>query len=195
MAKDKKKSGGNYLKTTTTSKGRTVRLEVIGGASRAETNFLNGIIFFAAGTISRNSDKHLTYVAGIMTRLIHFLVSKIKGEPQPDKVFEPDANQQAAAPSPVQRAVGIKEESDVIKLPIDFLAKNVGSLVANAVDIEKAKGTRLEMIATLACGALVFSLAQLHLLLKAAGYDAPKKYYMDTVTAMLSSALDDLAKK
>ena len=70
----------NYIKNSNTSKGRTIRLEMVGEVSQKEKNFLNGISYFTAGVLSKNDEKHLTYVSEIMIRLIRFLVSRIKVE-------------------------------------------------------------------------------------------------------------------
>lgn len=74
---EKEKNQG-FIKNTKTSKGRNLRLEVTGEVTQAESNFLRGISFFTAATLSKNSTKHITYVSGIMIRLIKFLIKKVK---------------------------------------------------------------------------------------------------------------------
>ena len=71
-------SKNNYLKNTRTSKERTVRIEIIGEVTEAEKNFLDGISFLVAGTFSKDSTEHTTYVAELMTRLIKHVISKLR---------------------------------------------------------------------------------------------------------------------
>ena len=81
MAKQNNTGGQNYIRNTRISNGRSIRLEVVGEISQAEYNFLNGMVHFTAGTLSKNNEQHLLYVSGIMLRLIIFLLVKVnKGE-------------------------------------------------------------------------------------------------------------------
>ena len=75
---DKEPVGANYLKNTKTSKERTVRIEITGGVSEAEKNFLDGISFFVAGTMSKDNEAHTTYVAELMSRLIKHVITKLR---------------------------------------------------------------------------------------------------------------------
>ena len=77
MAKRNTEGGPNYIRNTGISKGRNLRLEVVGEVSQAEYNFLNGMVHFTAGTLSKNNEQHLLYVSGIMLRLIIFLLAKV----------------------------------------------------------------------------------------------------------------------
>ena len=71
-------SNNNYLKNTRTSKERTVRIEIVGEVSEAEKNFLDGISFLVAGTMSKDDMAHTTYVAELMTKLIKHVIAKLR---------------------------------------------------------------------------------------------------------------------
>jgi len=66
----------NYIKNIKTSRGRTLRVELVGDMSREEWHFLDGICFFAAGIMSKNSRQHIIYVSGVMARVIKSIISK-----------------------------------------------------------------------------------------------------------------------
>lgn len=187
-------AGGNFIKNTKTSKGRTVRLEVVGGVTEAEKHFLSGISFFAAGTLSKDSEEHVTYVSDIMTKLIRSIIAKIKK----DGYSAADISTKNSATDAVARldmAAQIKEEAAQLRQPTNFLIKNVSSVVTNAVEIEKTKGTPPEHILTMACGALAATMAQLYSPTNKMGITMPRKVYIDIVNGMLNSALDNLDKK
>jgi len=77
---DKISPSGNYIRNLKTSKGRTVRVEVMGEVDEAERHFLDGISLFTAGTMSKNDVKHTTYVSEMMTKLIRHIVKKLRGD-------------------------------------------------------------------------------------------------------------------
>jgi len=77
-----KSISGNYIRNVKTSRGRTVRIEIVGDVEEAERHFLDGISLFTAGTLSRNDIKHTTYVSDMMTKLIRHIVKKLRGEKQ-----------------------------------------------------------------------------------------------------------------
>lgn len=66
----------NYIKNIRTSKGRTLRIELVGEVSREEWHFLDGISFFAAGVMSKSSRQHIIYVSRVMSRVIKSIISR-----------------------------------------------------------------------------------------------------------------------
>lgn len=66
-----------YIKNTPASKKRTLRVEVVGEVTDAEKHFLDGVAFFMAGTISKDSSSHTKYVAGMMVKLIKHVITRI----------------------------------------------------------------------------------------------------------------------
>lgn len=67
-----------FIKNLGTSKDRNIRIEVTGKVSEAEKNFLDGMSYFTAGTLGKNSEAHIVYVSGIMRKLLQFLSSNAK---------------------------------------------------------------------------------------------------------------------
>lgn len=75
---EKNKKG--YLRNTKTSNLRTVRIEVVGGVAEEEKQFLDGLSYFIAGTMSKNDLNHTKYVSELMAKLIKHVVNKMKAE-------------------------------------------------------------------------------------------------------------------
>jgi hypothetical protein len=77
---DEIENAKNYLRNTETSKGRTIRIELVGEVSEEERHFLDGCAYFMAGTLTKDDRGHIVYVSGLMSRLIKEIVRKMKGE-------------------------------------------------------------------------------------------------------------------
>ncbi|MDD2806492.1 MAG: hypothetical protein PHV33_13150 [Elusimicrobiales bacterium] len=75
----------NYLKNIGTSRGRTVRLEIVGEVSTQERHFLDGIVYFAAGTMTRDDHNHTNYVADELLKLVRGILAKLKAKKSEDK--------------------------------------------------------------------------------------------------------------
>lgn len=80
-----KSISGNYIRNVKTSRGRTVRIEVMGDVEEAERHFLDGISLFTAGTLTRNDIKHTTYISEMMSKLVRHIVKKLRGEKDEDQ--------------------------------------------------------------------------------------------------------------
>ncbi len=70
----------NYIRNIGASRNRTIRIEVVGEVSDAERHFLDGIGYFTAGTMSKDSIAHTTYVSEMMTKLIRHIVKHLNGD-------------------------------------------------------------------------------------------------------------------
>jgi len=80
MGDDNNRATVNYLKNTNASKGRTVRIEVVGGVTESEKHFLDGISLLTAGTLSKNCERHVIWVSDLMTKLLKHIIRTIKNE-------------------------------------------------------------------------------------------------------------------
>ncbi|HAH32911.1 MAG TPA: hypothetical protein DCL44_11425 [Elusimicrobia bacterium] len=67
-----------YIKNTRTSHDRNVRIEINGDVTKAEQNFLNGMSFFIAGTLSKDDEKYTRYVSEVMSKLLKHFVDRMK---------------------------------------------------------------------------------------------------------------------
>lgn len=79
----------NYLRNTKTSRGRTVRLEVIGGVNENEKHFLNGVAWFAAAALAQTSTRNVVYISRVMSKMVNDIVKRFKsGVPPTDQELE-----------------------------------------------------------------------------------------------------------
>lgn len=182
----------NYIKNIKTSRGRTLRVELVGELSREEWHFLDGISFFAAGIMSKNSRQHIIYVSGVMSRVIKSIILKTVRDGK--YADEPKSTPEPVTPALVGKSLELKEAAGQLKYRMNSLAKNVGDTVVTAVEVEKLKGTRPDVIFNITCGALAFTLGRLHSILNSLGGGTTRQEYVKTVSTMLNSALEDLEK-
>ncbi|MDO8806291.1 MAG: hypothetical protein Q7R35_17885 [Elusimicrobiota bacterium] len=185
------RSKDSFIKNLGTSKDRNIRIEVTGKVSEAEKNFLDGMSFFTAGTLGKNSEKHLIYVSGIMTKMVRFLSSAAKGPSQflDNPLLE--QKKEPATETPGETEAEATETAAQIKLPTHFLVRNIGNMVKTTIDVEKAKGTRPDLILTAACGALALSMVKIRFLMKISGMDIPKEDFSQIAKAIFTATIDD----
>ena len=82
---DEKKPVKSFIKNIPTSKERTIRIEIVGGVDEAERHFLEGLSYFAAGTLSKNDPEHTKKIAELMTKLIRHIVDDMDRKKTGDK--------------------------------------------------------------------------------------------------------------
>lgn len=185
------RSKDSFIKNLGTSKDRNIRIEVTGKVSEAEKNFLDGISFFTAGTLGKNSEEHLIYVSGIMTKLVRFLSSTAKGPSQFLDNPLPEQKKESAPETPEEIEAEATDTAAQIKVPTHFLVRNIGNIVKTAIEVEKAKGTRPDLILTATCAALALTISKLHYLMKISGMDIPRQDYTKIAKAIVNSTLDN----
>ena len=74
---DEKKPVKSFVKNIPTSHDRTLRIELVGGCNEGERHLLEGLAYFAAGTLSKDDASHTKYVADLMAKLIKHICEKM----------------------------------------------------------------------------------------------------------------------
>jgi hypothetical protein len=72
--------GENFVKNVKINRNRTLRVELVGEVSGDERKFLEGVLYFMAGTLSRESDKHVYWVSQQMVKLVQSVVNHLRRE-------------------------------------------------------------------------------------------------------------------